>query len=51
MIKLCSVENDSAVIELRVALSGSMLEVEERAWFKKECFGVIQALGLLAHEQ
>ena len=30
MIKLCSVEDDSAVIELRVALSGSMLEVEER---------------------
>lgn len=30
MIKLCSVENDSIVIELRVALSGSMLEAEDR---------------------
>jgi uncharacterized protein (DUF2126 family) len=30
MIKLCSVENDSVVIELRVALSGSMREAQER---------------------
>ena len=45
MIKLCSVEDDSAVIELRVALSGSMLEVEERIQAALNEAGVV-----LSHE-
>jgi hypothetical protein len=41
MIKLCSVENDVATIELRVDLSGSMLDAEERVLEAVNAAGVV----------